>query len=32
MDNQFRGNSIRELTNNLEEVKKQIGDAETFIG
>ena len=32
MDNQFRGNSIRELTTNLEEVKKWIGEAESFIG
>ena len=32
MDNQFRGNSIRELTTNLEEVNKQIGNAEAFIG
>jgi len=31
MDNQFRGNSIRELTNNLEEVKKEIGEAQIFI-
>lgn len=32
MDGQFTGSRIRELTNNLEEVKKQIGEAEGFIG
>ena len=32
MDNQFRGNSIRELTNNLEEVHKEIDEAKADIG
>ena len=32
MDNQFRGTSVRELTNDLEEVRTQIGQAEAFIG
>ena len=32
MDNQFRGNSVRELATYLEEVQKQIEQAETVIG